>query len=214
VDPTDPGEEPGEHRVPVGTKFVWDTCSIRTGFHRPVKGRYLELLTPLHLPDPELPPNSNPAELKVLTKSQVWIDGFDGLEAALRELSITGPLALNAMARLYHDLGFYREMQEGLIPVLEICECAPYENGYGKFGVPVLKLVGWVPRDADLFGPIITPPPSPIVGGPRPKPQVTDEVPPSDSKPKPSAAAADEPEQPSTKDDPLESFRPSKKKPF
>jgi hypothetical protein len=210
VDPTDPGEARSEVPIPVGTQFIWDTCSIQTGYHRPVKGRYVRLLVPRHLPDPELPPGADPNEFKPITVSFVWLDSFGDHPAALREFVLANTLAPNALARLYRDLSFHAEMQRGLIPVLEILECQPYENGYGRFGIPRVKLIGWVERDADLFGPIITPPPSPILSGPPPTPQIMPpKAPPAAATPEPANDPSPEPV-----NDPLARFRPSGKKAF
>jgi hypothetical protein len=215
VNPTDPGEPRDEFLVPVGTRFIWDICSLQTGIHRPIAGRYRKLLTPLHMPDPEVPPGDDPSEYKELTTSLVWLDAFDGHPAALRELVISGPIALIAMANYYRQLGFHAEIQRGELGVMEIRPCSTYRNGFGQFGPPVIETRGFTPRDFDLFGPILTPPPSPILGGPAPKPQLT----PPDDKAHPGSAHpafAPEPEPEPVREDPLARFKPvgASKKPF
>jgi hypothetical protein len=199
VDPTDPGEPRSELLVTPGTKLIWDILSIQTGFFRPIAGRYAEALSPLHLPDPPLPSGADPTEWKPLTKSLCWLDAFNGCPAGLRELSISGQISLNAMASLYRLLSFRSEIQSGELPVLEIRPCQAYENSYGKFGIPMLEPVGSVPRDENLFGPILTPPPPPIIGSQRPAPP----LPSADDKPGP------KPEKPMH--DPLASLKPARK---
>jgi hypothetical protein len=181
VDPVDQGEPRSEHLVPPHTKFIYDTCSIQTGNHRPVAGHYRRLMSPLHLPDPELPLGDDPADYKPLTVGLVWLEAFKDHPAALRELVISGPIALLALAQFHRRLAFHTEIQQGEAAVVEILECSTFKNGYGSFGRPEVGLIGFVPRDADLFGPAVTPPPPPIISGPAP----TQRLPSPDDRPEP-----------------------------
>jgi hypothetical protein len=216
----DPG--PGDdYPVPTGTCFIWDTLSIMTGIHRPVKGRYAKLLIPLGAPDPEPPRDGgDPNEWKIITESQVWLGGFDGRPPSLRVLSVTGELALNALSGLYRNLTYKREMQAGMIPVIRICDCAPYENSYGRFGIPVVEPFDFIVRDDDMFDMAIIRPPLPILGGPAAPPKLSNDnggaaVNPPANDPV-AAPAAVPPAAPAASDDPLARYRPagSGRKPY
>jgi hypothetical protein len=216
VNPTRAGEARVEHPVPTGTNFIWDTLWIETGFARPVKGRYAETLVPLGFPDPPLPPNSDPAEWVPMTKSQVWLDGFEGHPAALRVLSLTGIIAMNAMAGLLKQLSFRQEIQRGQLPVLRIAGFEDVETVNGIFGAPILELIGFVKRNEDTFGPPLIAPPAPMLCASHAAPQIpspsndgstpsTASAPSVPQVPPPAASAPVVPQVP----DPLARFRPA-----
>jgi hypothetical protein len=187
VNPTRAGEARSEHPVPAGTTFIWDTRVILVGFARLVKGRYAELLVPLGQPEPELPPNSDPAEWVPMTKSQVWLDGFAGHPASLRVLSLTGIIAMNAMAALLKQLSFRQEIQRGQLAVLKIHEFDDVETANGVFGAPVCEPIGFVERDEGMFGPPLIAPPPPMLRAAPAAPQIPS---PSNDGSTPSTASA------------------------
>ncbi|MFL5255182.1 MAG: hypothetical protein ACJ8AI_20260 [Rhodopila sp.] len=150
--------------VPNGTCIVWDTRTVWAGQARLIKGRYGEQLAPLGAPEPALPPGSDPNEWQPITVSQAWLGSFGEHPAALRRMTLTGRIVMNAMASLYHILGYCNEIQLGQLAVLEIHEFHDVETAYGVFGAPVLEVVGFVDRDEDLFGPPLIAAPSPILG--------------------------------------------------
>jgi hypothetical protein len=206
VDPTRAGEQRNQYPVPLNTRFIWDTRVIFHGFARMVKGHYAETLAPLGMPEPELPSNADPAEWQPVAKSQVWVDAFDERPGSLRQMSITGIIAMNAMAATYKLFGFHKEAQQGQLGVFAVHEFTDVETSYGIFGAPMLELVGFADRDDNLFGPPLIPPPSPILGTSYVAPPQLASSGDNDNTPPPAPVRAT----PETKpvDDPLRRFRP------
>jgi hypothetical protein len=203
-----PGDPRDEFALPVGHHLIWDIRCLADGRARMKKGAYAEWVSPLGQPEPPLPPGVDPSELQPITVSQAWVDGLPDRPAALRRMSISGVICLNAMATLYQMAGYKREAQEGLLPVLEIHPFQDVETSYGVFGAPVMEIIGWIERNTDIFGPANIAAPVPVIGGSQPAPQI--EPPAADPQP-----AEPVPVTAASAKDPLAKFRPVPgKKPY
>lgn len=154
-----------EKPVPVGTRFVLNNLHTQTGFVRMVKGRYARRLVPLGQPEPELPPGDDLAEWQPTTVMMVWLDATPDAPAGIRELSLTGIISLNAFANTFKMLAYKREIQAGMLPVLEVHPSYDVETSYGVFGAPVVEVVGFIDYDEATFGAPICKPPPPILAG-------------------------------------------------
>ena len=157
---------------------------------------------------------------KLSLSSQVWLEGFKDHPPALRVLSISGELSLNAMSTTYKNLTYKKEAQAGQIPIARICECVPYENSYGRFGIPVVEIIDFIDRDDDRFGRPIIRPPLPILGssyaepaklppGNDNGPEVKIDIPPATKDSPPVPEPAKPPSPPAVNDDLFARYRPA-----
>jgi hypothetical protein len=211
IDPTGPGEPRNPVPVPVGTHLILDAGMILFGavVFTP---KFKELLAPLGAKEPVLPANAENEGWQAATRTQCLVEGF-----GLRALLITGTIALNAMSQIHQLFTYRREAQEGRLAVYRIREFVPVTVSYGVFHAPVLELIDFVDRNIEIFGPRITPPPPPILGGSIPPKQLR-----STGNGAAPQVAANDPEPPAANDpappeaDPFAAYRPvgGGKKPY
>lgn len=161
-----------ESPVPVGTRFIWNVLHHQDGIVRMVKGRYKRLLAPHGHPEPQVPAGDDPSEYQPTSVWMVWLDATPDTPAGIREFSLTGIIALNAFSSLFTMLSYKKEIQTGMLPVLEIHESDAVENNYGTFGAPVCEVVGFVDYDDDVFGSPICRPPAPMLSSSAPVPRI------------------------------------------
>lgn len=199
-----------EKPVPAGTHFIWNVLNMQSGFVRMVKGRYARRVAPHGQPEPQLPAGEDANDWQAITVTMVWLAATENNKAGIFELGITGKIALNGFANLYKLLSYKQEIQTGKLPVLEIHPSYDVETAYGTFSAPVCEVVGFIDYDVDTFGQPICRPPSPMLAGTVPAPQIAsanDETPVATSVATPEVKPAN---------DPLARFRPAAagKKPY
>jgi hypothetical protein len=199
---------------PIGSNIILDTLNIQHGFKLPIKGRYAEVLVPFDEPEPELPEGSDPAEWKPFTVFGCWTDAFDDVPAMLRQFICEGEIVSYWLAALYQTLSYRKEIQAGQIAVLKLHPFQPQATDYGEMGRPVAEVIGLTDRSNDIFGPPIIRPPTPVIRGPAPMPQLVspenplpEVAPPEAAPPEAAAPIAQVAEQPVN--DPLARFRPA-----
>jgi hypothetical protein len=122
-------------------KFVMDLATRERGYGLIRKGLYDMRLSPVGSPPPEWPGDN---DFKPAT-------GFWGWNPILGELRFetNGAIFRGAISSLWDNCRSYKEASEGLQPVIHFVDRVERPiRAIGKtFWAPVIKIIGWVPRD-------------------------------------------------------------------
>jgi hypothetical protein len=196
IAPTRLGEQPQRLTAVNGSVVVFDSGYLfdaRVVF----KPRFLEVVVPMGLGPPQIPPSQENLDWQIATKVQLLFDGPLGLRVA----TITSEIALNSLASLWLQLSFKAEIQRGLIAVCRIHEAPAVRTDFGVYYGPLLEPIDFITRDDPTFGPRFTSAPLPTLASTAQQPQLTSSV-------AAEVKATPEPESAPTTSDMFARFRP------
>jgi len=151
--------------VPFGSKAVFDFCSIEGGWLNwtPFDDSRLVPL-PYDVPEAVRAVGSSPGHgFSLVVRLSVLLQ-----QHGLAQLTCPGTILQNSVKRLRTLYQHAAEATQGMLPVVELrpSRQVPLASRNGELHpVPEFEVVGWVPRNDDLFGPPVVPLPVPILTG-------------------------------------------------
>jgi len=143
---TDSGWENEQHNVDnSGFRAVFDMIHIQCGWIAYLKGEGLNaVLEPLGQDYGDPPTDKHREGLRLIVKTDETIGGD------VRELISTSSAIWNAIDTLHDAYIADVQKHEGCLPAVDVAEVHKETIGNGTILVPVLKIVGWVPRPPEL----------------------------------------------------------------